>query len=116
MFTPKWLPKWKLLFQKNEEKIPKSQQCWGWCPKAQRDGVTLGHSSTLLGGGGDAEGSSLPQGFGADGITVVYLQGVWYQHFLLHRVRISSSEEKGKKLCLFFLCCALSFGPVPLRL
>lgn len=116
MFTPTWLPKWKLLLQKNEEKIPKSQQWWGRCPKAQRVDVTLRHSGTLLSGGGDAEGSSFSQGFGADGIIVFYLQDVWYQHFLLHRAQISSSEEKGKKLCFFFPAGCFSAVPSALSL
>lgn len=45
-----------------------SQSTKGWC-----------HTGTLwcsAGGGGDAEGSSLSQGFGADGTTVFYLQDV----------------------------------------
>lgn len=44
MFTPTWLPGWKLSFQKNEEKIPKSQQWWDDVPK--RKGM-MSHWDTL---------------------------------------------------------------------
>lgn len=106
MFAPMWLPRWKLLFQKNEGKIPKSQQWWGWCPKGM-----VSHWDTLalcLVLGVMQRGAAFPRGLELMEQAVFHLQDVWYQHFLLHRARISSSEDKGRKWCFFFPagCCS----------
>lgn len=52
-------------------------------------------------------GAAFPRGLELMEQAVFHLQDVWYQHFLLHRARISS-EDKGRKWCFFFPagCCS----------